>query len=179
MTFCENEEDKSKTIERYEEKNNKLIIYYLDGSYDEFEKNDKLEEEILIEMYKQALKRDKEMYFITNTKHVLNTILHTITLFIAGYSINNKNMLMLCATFIYNIIILSKSFGIESQVKELRKYRTFIKLYKLTEIHNTYLTVDLEGKENKVLDINNIDELSNRDLKEITKIYKKIIKENK
>ena len=181
MNFCSYSQDKGEIIKNIEKNNLCYKVNYLDGTSKSFYTNDKEHlkelEKIMIE---QAFDRDEEMYKSKKDEAFCNTAMSIVT--IISYSCLNiitpkdlKTIFVILTAFIatanVNMTVHSKK-----QLKELKKYRLFLEMYKdLEKIENKDITkiLELDPYYRKNLNITTLDDFKLREVKMIKKELKR------
>ena len=167
--------DYREIIDRYEINNNRITVYYLNGSVREYNYTKEKEEELLNLMLKIAIKRNNSIN-IERLESELKTYRFTLALTTIITIINltsrmngsckNKEFMtisifaLLILAGIISVVIKTK----KDEINELKKYRIYLQNKKEIDEYNTALS------------INSIDQYT---YKEIKQIEKKLVLNNK
>jgi len=174
MTFYIDEKNE-KIIKNYKKENSCFIIEYLDGTKEYIKQTDTTEDDIHLKMIKQAIKRDREIYNEYSIRDKLNHFYKYFGFFTNGCSIATPNTLLYIITLTYTLLMQLECTKSNIQLKELKKYRMFLRLLNIAEEKNMKLEYIDNNNIQKPLNLNELDNISYNEFKKLDKAYKLII----
>lgn len=174
MTFYIDDKNE-KIIKNYKKENNSFIIEYLDGTKDYIKESNTTLDDIHLKMIKQAIKRDQSMYGEISFKNKLNYFFKYFSIFAGGFSLSNRNLILLFVVMIYNVLMQIECEKSTPQLSELKKYRKYLRLLNVAEEKDINLEYVDDNNIQKPLNINELDNISYRNFKKLEKEYKLIL----
>lgn len=175
MTFYIDDKNE-KIIKNYKKENNSFIIEYLDGTKDYIKESNTTLDDIHLKMIKQAIKRDQTLYSEISFKNKLNYFFKYFSIFAGGFSLSNRNLILLFVAIFYNVLMQIECEKSTPQISELKKYRMYLRLLNISEEKDLSLEYIDNNNIQKPLNINELDYISYKEFKKLNKAYKLILK---
>ena len=177
MTFY-HEKDLGKIIKEFNVDGYNYNIKYLDGTETNYYCTDELKINELEEtMIKQAIRRDDYYYDLIQTEIKRSAAIINLLSASTILAVHSNAILIVCLNLVMLIAKLKKYIKDKSKLKELKKYRLFLNMYKeLKKDENKNITDILQFDkiyQIPILDVNTIDDFSLKDVETINDELKK------
>ena len=179
MTFLSKEQDLSNTIKKHSNFGNNYHIEYMDGSICNYYSSMPTESnKIKQQMIDQAIERDKninlpKMQTLKNI-HLLTAVYSYMC---ASVLIDNNSQFFGFLLVLFMLINIQEGIKKAYKIRELKKYRKFLEMYKDIELVNDsefLKCIEPENIYQKAFDIETIDSFTYGEVKTMYKKYTKI-----